>query len=132
MPVRLEGAQRIRSQRIAGTHERSRARSATERMIFAGSATPFELAGIVQRPKKRCATIHLDQAIFAYVAGGQREKSGRADIASVRYKHDAMAVPDSEAAKRACALDLLAGHAVLAHALQRHSSIRRRFRGCDD
>ncbi len=66
-----------------------------------------------------------------YIAGSERQESGRVDVARVGDEHDAMAVADAEAAIDAGALDLGAGEAFFAHVVESDAAIGRCFGGLD-
>ena len=127
----LVGAERVRRQRIAGGFKGTGARSAAQGVVFAVSAASFELGGIVQRSEDRRVAVDIGDAVFANIADHQRQESGRADVAGVGDEHDAVSVANSEAAIRAAALDLLAGHAFGAHPFQRDAPVGRSFGGRD-
>ena len=79
----------------------------------------------------RRVAIDVDQVVDADVAGGERKESGGVDVALVGDEHDAVAVADAEAAVDGGALDLGAGHAGLAHGVQRDAAVGGRLGGLD-
>src|SRR5581483_41966 len=105
---RLVRAERILTQRIAGSLKCSRARSATQREILAHAAAAVKVRCFVQGAEWRGIAIHIRQAVCADIAHRQRQKTRGADIARVRYEYDAMAIAHSKSAICGAALDLFA------------------------
>ena len=80
---RLEDAERILTERVAGGRIGAGARPAADGVIFAIAAAPVELSGSCSSRNTFEVAINLGQAVRSDVSGYYRKKSGGADVAGV-------------------------------------------------
>lgn len=110
----------------------ARAGTSAEGVVFAVAATVLKLPRIVERLEKGRFAVDIGHAVGANVSGRDGKETGRADLSGIRYEHDAVAIANARASKRAAAFHLIAGQALGTHELDGDTPVGRSLCGSDD
>src|SRR5579875_153316 len=95
--------------------------------ILALAALAPEARGVMERTKERGVAVNVNQMVRADVAGSQRKKTGRIDLALTGDENDAVTVANFKSPVDGATLDFLHAAAGISHAVERHAPERRRF-----